>query len=344
MVPGLQRKLINVLPRQIVSDVVIAVAVIAVKLARQWCENSSGRKLQKTTVRDRVQAVTPSVVDLPLQLVPHSLRSGQLQPVVVAVCSSRKLSDCAKASVGWVYIRKGGEASFADRLIAVDLSRVRLIHGTGTDVLSLNAGSRPDLMFNAEAPLHEVGRMEFAIGHGSNSNWEQAGNRIRECGRAGKLPLRETRCESLIGDNRRIDRAVGHTGRNRSSAHGSQKTALKCLHIGRVHPDQISNSSGQEITEQTEAASDHSFRLDLPRDCCPRLQDRQRSGREQVAKTCLDGIAERLVYIVGDRVERSPKACHFTMRIERIRIEGVPDANCPRQLPSDLPCVLRIEI
>jgi hypothetical protein len=119
---------------------------------------------------------------------------------------------------------------------------------------------------------------------------------------------------------------------------------LEGLHIGRIHPHHVGNVTRQEITEQTEAAPEHGFRSNLPRNRSSRLQDRQWSRKEQVREVSLDRIAEWLIYIVRNSIERSPKACHLIMRTERVRIESVPDANRPCQLLRDLPCILRVKI
>ena len=63
----LYRQSVDVLSREVVSDVVIARTIIASQFSRQRRENPTRRKLKEPAVRYCVQAMTPSVVDLPLQ-------------------------------------------------------------------------------------------------------------------------------------------------------------------------------------------------------------------------------------------------------------------------------------
>ena len=119
-------------------------------------------------------------------------------------------------------------------------------------------------MFQSEAPLHEIGRMQLSIRHGRNCHRLQTGTRIRERRCAGELAFGEARVEYLIRGDRRIDRAVGHSRRDRRSAYGAQQTALEGLGVRRIHADQIDNAAGQQIAEQAESAPQDRLGRDLP--------------------------------------------------------------------------------
>ena len=55
-------------------------------------------------------------------------------------------------------------------------------------------------------------------------------------------------------------------------------------------------------------------------------------------------LAQRLIHIVGNGIERPGEARHGVMRIQRIRIVGIADAERPGQRARQLPGVLRIKV
>src|ERR1035441_4998885 len=79
------RQLIHILRIEIVPDVVVARTIIAGQVSRKRRENPSRGKRQESSVRDRIHATAPGVVDLSLQAMAESLHRGQLKTVVVAV-------------------------------------------------------------------------------------------------------------------------------------------------------------------------------------------------------------------------------------------------------------------
>ena len=85
MTAHFDRQLINVLRVEIVPDVIVARAIVAGQVSRQRRENPSRGKRKESSVRDRIHATAPGVIDLPLQAVSQALHRGQLKAVVVAV-------------------------------------------------------------------------------------------------------------------------------------------------------------------------------------------------------------------------------------------------------------------
>ena len=100
MVPYLDRQLVHILPGEVVANVVIARAVIAAEISRQRRKNPPSRKLQETSIRDRVQAMAPGVVDLSLEAMSETLHGGELQAVVVTVRARSKLTHGGKPGIG----------------------------------------------------------------------------------------------------------------------------------------------------------------------------------------------------------------------------------------------------
>src|ERR1035438_1445470 len=116
----------------------------------------------------------------------------------MAVRAGIQLCNRPEAWIDRLAVREGREATLADRLIAVDLGFVGLVHGARADVLSAQIESIAELMFHAEAPLHEVRGMELAIRNGGHRNRGKAGVRICERRGAGEFALSETGIEQLI--------------------------------------------------------------------------------------------------------------------------------------------------
>src|ERR1017187_712027 len=156
MILYFDRQHIYILPIEVVPDVVVARAVIAAEVSRQWREDASGGELQEPAVRDGVEAMAPGVVDLTLQAVTHAFHGRQLQAVVVAVGSGRKLRHRGEPRIGRLHVGKWSKASKAHGLVAIDLRQIGLIQSTGTYILGLNAARISELMLNSQTPLHEV--------------------------------------------------------------------------------------------------------------------------------------------------------------------------------------------
>src|SRR5271163_1380062 len=101
-------------------------------------------------------------------------------------------------------------------------------------------------MFDSQAPLHEVRRMEFAIWNRCDRNrWKR------------KLALRKSRGKSLIGGNNCAYCAVGRPRRYGGAAHASKHSSLKHLVVGRIRADQVGHRAWQDIAENSEAGAEH---------------------------------------------------------------------------------------
>src|ERR1700677_4599044 len=129
--------MIYVLAIEVVPDIVIARTVVAGEFSGQRRKNPPGGELQEPTVRDGVHATAEGVIDLSLQAVCESFHGRELKTVVVTVGTGRELRDCAEPWISGLHIREGRETTLADGLVAVDLCRVRLVHGPRAHVLSL---------------------------------------------------------------------------------------------------------------------------------------------------------------------------------------------------------------
>ena len=158
-------------------------------------------------------------------------------------------------------------------------------------------------------------------------------------------PCANPALKRLVRRDGRIDGARRHSRRDRRASHGSQQPALKCSRVRRIAAHQVHHAPGQQIAEQAESGAQHRVRRDLPRDRRPRLQDRQRRCRENVAQAGLNRGAQWLIHVVRDANRTSPAgaptaSCGFS----GIRIVRVAQPEGPRQLRRDLPRVLRVEI
>src|SRR5271166_2859495 len=165
-----QWQLIYILRIQIVPDVVVARAIIAGQAPWQRRKNSSRRKRKESSVRDCIYAAAPGVVDLSLQAMTEPFHCGQLKAVVVTVGAGGELRHSAESWIGRLHGERS-KTTLAHRLIAIHLRQIGLIHGTRADVLCLRTGGRSELMFNSQAPLHEVGRMQLAVRHCCHRDW-----------------------------------------------------------------------------------------------------------------------------------------------------------------------------
>ena len=159
----------------------------------------------------------------------------RLQAVVVAVRSGRELRHGSESRIGRCAVREGRKAALACRLITIHLSGVGLVHRACAHILNPQIDRVADLVFQSEAPLDEIGRVQFSIRHGGNCHWLQTSIRIRKRRRAGKLAFRKARVEYLICGDGRIDGAAWYSGRDRGSSHGAQEATLEGLGVRRVH-------------------------------------------------------------------------------------------------------------
>ena len=172
-------KLVHIVGREVVSNVVIARAVVARQIAGKRRENSAGGKFEEAAVGDGVHAAAEGVVHLSGEAVAEALLRGDLEAVVVAVRAGRELGDGAESWIGGLREGERYETAFADGLVAVHLREIRLIHGARADVLHVDAARGSELVFDAEAPLQEVGRVKFAGGHRGDRDWRKAARGIR---------------------------------------------------------------------------------------------------------------------------------------------------------------------
>src|SRR5271157_6461049 len=244
----------------------------------------------------------------------------------MAAGAGGELCHRAKSRVDWLPVWKWREAAGADRLVSVDLREVGLVHGASAHVLRLHAAGVSKLMLDAEAPLHEVRSMELAVRDGSHGNRRKAGRGIRQRRCARELTLREPGNESLIGRDGGIDGTVGNAGRDGGAADAAQQATLKCLYVRRIHSDQVGNAARQDVTKNSEAGAQHGVPLELPGDCRSRLQNRQGSGDKEIAEASLYCLIQRLIDIVQDGVERTIELRNLIMRVERVGIVCVAQA------------------
>src|SRR6202161_4972071 len=173
-------------------------------------------------------------------------------------------------------------------------------------------------MFNSQAPLHEVRSMQSVSGHRCDCDgWETRGGIcLRRCAR--ELSLRESRTESLICGDSCIHCTVWHSRSDGSPAHCTQQTSLEGFVARRMGANQVGHTARQNIAEDPETGSQHRFWLELPCDRGPRLQNRQRCGRKQIAEMSLDGRIQRLIDIMRDRTKRTAKPSDLIVGIERV--------------------------
>src|ERR1019366_8890453 len=126
----------------------------------------------------------------------------------MAVCSGVQLRYRPEAGIDGFGVRERRKAAFAGGLITVHLRLIGLVDRATAHILSSKIECVVDLMFQGQAPLHEVRRMELAIRNRGNRNWRKARARIRQTRNAGKLALSEAGVELLIRRRSRIDSTV----------------------------------------------------------------------------------------------------------------------------------------
>src|SRR5208283_4617907 len=115
------RQLIHILCIEIVPDVIVARTVVASQVSRQRRENPSRGKRKEPSVRDRIHATAPGVVDLSLQAMAEPLHRGQLKTVVMTVRAGGELRHCAESWISRLHIRERRKTALAHGLVAVDL-------------------------------------------------------------------------------------------------------------------------------------------------------------------------------------------------------------------------------
>src|SRR5271154_3338680 len=130
--------------------------------------------------------MAPGVVDLSLKAVADAFHSGKLQSVIAAVGAGRELGHSGKSWIGWLQVGEGRETSVAHGLISVDLRKIRLVQSARPNVLSLQAAGVTHLLFNSQAPLHEVRRMKLAVRNRCDRNRRKTSCRARERRSTGK--------------------------------------------------------------------------------------------------------------------------------------------------------------
>src|SRR5271168_5285411 len=81
----------------------------------------------------------------------------------------------SEARVGGLEIGEGRKAAVAYGLVSVDLGEIRLVDGAGADVLRLQTGRRSELMFDSEAPLHEIRCVQLAVRHAGDGDGRNTG-------------------------------------------------------------------------------------------------------------------------------------------------------------------------
>ena len=106
-----------------------------------------------------------------------------------------------------------------------------------------------------------------------------------------------------------------------------------CTYGGFIAHD-VRDAARQDVAEESEAGPQHGIRRELPGERGSRLPDGQRRGRKDVPQMRLNHGVERLIDVVGDRIERPGKPRDFIMRVQRIGIQRVADADRPGQLAA----------
>src|SRR5580658_5866970 len=114
--------------------------------------------------------MAPGVIDLSLQAMPQPLLGRELKAVVVAVGAGRKLGYGPESRIDWLHVGERSKASRAHRLVSINLGEIGLIHGARSYVLRLDAARVSELMLDAQTPLHEIGRVEFAVRDGCDGD------------------------------------------------------------------------------------------------------------------------------------------------------------------------------
>jgi hypothetical protein len=201
-----------------VPDVVVARAVIPSQLIGQRGKDCSGGELEQPAIRDFIHAAAERVVELALKAVSEPLHGGELKAVVEAAGAGGELRDRAKSWIRRLEIWEGSKTARADGLIAVHLGQIGLAQRARSNILGTQTGGAAELVFDAETPLHEVGRMEFAVWDRGDGDGRKTCEEIGERRRAGKLALGKARAKHLVCGDGCVNGTAGHSGSNRCAA------------------------------------------------------------------------------------------------------------------------------
>src|ERR1700690_3867379 len=120
-IPKADRQLIHILGIQTVPDVIVAGTVIAGQLSRKRRKNPSCRKLKESSIRYRIHAAAPRVVELSLQTVPQALHRRELKTVVMTVLAGGELGHGAEPWICWLPVGERRKAPLAHVLVSVHL-------------------------------------------------------------------------------------------------------------------------------------------------------------------------------------------------------------------------------
>src|ERR1700722_246065 len=121
VIPNVDGQLIYILRVEVVPDVIVARAVIAGQFSRQRRKNPSRGELKESSVRNRIYAAAPSVVELSLQTVAQALHRSELKAVVMTVLPGCELGHRAEPWIGWLHVGEWRKAPLAHRLVSVHL-------------------------------------------------------------------------------------------------------------------------------------------------------------------------------------------------------------------------------
>ena len=102
-----------------------------------------------------------------------------------------------RLTAGGRAIAEWSKAARAHSLVTIDLSCIGLVHGASADILGAEIDRVADLVFQTEAPLHEVRRTQLAVRHGRDCDWLQTRGRDWMPVRHTRVDLWRIQCSSL---------------------------------------------------------------------------------------------------------------------------------------------------
>jgi len=103
------------------------------------------------------------------------LGKANLQAGVTAVGVGAELIHAGEALVERSLVRKGRKAALADRLVAIELHLIRLVHAPSADVIHAQSAAAADLLFDPKIVFVKVGRLQRAAGERVHIHSEWAG-------------------------------------------------------------------------------------------------------------------------------------------------------------------------
>ena len=180
----MKRDLVDAECREVVANIVVAVAVLATKIARQGRDDAKAGEGEKAAVRDLIETVAVGVVAVQREA-GKLFRDAGLKAGVVAAGSSAELVDVTEARVERLVVGERRKAAIADVLIAVELYLVGLADGAGPHIIHAEGAVGAQLSLDAEAPLQEVGRLQFSAREGVEIDGQGACWRVRGHSRTG---------------------------------------------------------------------------------------------------------------------------------------------------------------